>query len=222
MSDAKGMPTYVVLDVSKSMAAHEKLLNKTLGNILNALFTSPRIAEFIQLSIVTFATRPNLVLKMTELQSLRHMPTVRCGGSTRFAPLFDLLRARIEYDLPLLRRKGVAVMRPVVFLLTDGAPSDRPDGAWEAAHARLVDRDWKPHPHIIGYGFGDAVETVLRRMSTLQTYMATGEHADTGEALAEAMSTMLNSMVASAAARELRIPENVRGYRSIPEEYVEQ
>ncbi|GAA2432502.1 hypothetical protein GCM10010191_53170 [Actinomadura vinacea] len=221
MSENKGMPTYVVLDTSKSMAEHESLLNRTLGNILNKLFTSPRFAEFIQLSILTFSAQPNLVLKMTELQNLRHMPTVRCGGSTRFAPMFEMLRARVEHDLPMLRRQGVTVMRPVVFLLTDGAPSDRPDGAWEAAHKRLVDPAWKPHPHIISYGFGDAVESILRRMSTLQTYLATGELADAGEALDEAMSAMLNSMVASAAAQELRIPENVRGYRSIPEEYVE-
>ncbi|MFD0853104.1 hypothetical protein ACFQ07_12765, partial [Actinomadura adrarensis] len=122
MTDAKGMPTYVVLDVSKSMTEHEELLNKTLGNILNTLFSSPRIAEFIQLSILTFASRPSLVLKMTELQELRRIPTVTCAGSSRFAPMFDMLRARIEHDLPLLRRQGYAVLRPVVFLLTDGAP----------------------------------------------------------------------------------------------------
>jgi uncharacterized protein YegL len=220
MNDIKGMPTYVVLDTSKSMKDHERLLNDTLGNILNTLFQKPRISEFIQLSIITFNTMPSLVLKMTELRSLERVPTITCGGSTKFAPVFDLLRARIEADLPNLRRAGISVLRPVVFLLTDGAPSDRPDGTWEAAHARLIDPGWKPHPQIISYGFGAAVESIVCRMSTVQTFIADSDE-DHGEALAQAMSTMLNSLVASAAAEDLRIPENVKGYRTISNEPLE-
>lgn len=217
MTETRGMPTYLVLDVSKSMQVHDRLLNETLGNILNTLFQKPRISEFIHLSIITFSTRPSLLLKMTELRTLRRIPKITCAGATNFAPVFDLLRARIDADLPVLRRSGVAVLRPVVFLLTDGAPSDRPQSAWEEAHARLVDPSWKPHPQIIAYGFGEAVESIITRMSTVQTFMADGSE-DNAEALAEAMSTMLNSLVASASAKDLRIPENVRGFRTISNE----
>jgi uncharacterized protein YegL len=214
MTQTNGMPTYVVLDVSRSMQAHEPLLNETLGNILNALYQKPRISEFIQLSIITFSTKPEVVLKMTELRSLDYVPKIVCGGATNFAPLFDLLRARIETDLPNLRAGGFAVLRPVVFLLTDGAPTDRPDDEWEEAHARLIDKDWKYHPHIITYGFGEAVESIVVRMATKVSYMAAADE-DNSDALTTILSTMLNSLVSSAAAGELELPENVASFRTI-------
>lgn len=221
MTQTNGMPTYVALDVSKSMQPHEALLNETVGDLLNTLYQKPRISEFIQLSIITFSTRPEVVLKMTELRSLDHVPKIVCGGATNFAPLFDLLRARIQTDLPNLRASGFAVLRPVVFLLTDGAPSDRPDGEWEKAHAQLIDKDWKYHPHVITYGFGEAVESIVARMATKVSYMAAANE-DNSEALATIMSTLLNSLVSSAAAGHLELPENVRGCRTIdPNDHID-
>lgn len=217
MTGTKGMPTYVVLDVSTSMRDYELLLNESLIRVLDTLFKKPRISEFIQLSILTFSTEPNVVLRMTELRGLQRIPKITCGGATNFGKVFDLLHERIDADLPLLQRSGFDVLRPIVFLFTDGAPTDRPQGSWRQAHSRLTDPDWAPHPHILCYGFDQAVESILRDMCTIQSYIADGsrEHA---EALAEAMETMLNSVVASASAKELRIPENVRGYRTISSE----
>lgn len=215
------MPTYVVLDTSKSMEPHESLLNTTLAKIINTLYASPRIAEFIHLSIVTFSTAPHVVLPMREIAKLTRMPAVKCRGATNFGPAFELLRDRIELDIPAMSAAGVQVLRPVIFLLTDGAPSDRPASRWEESLKDLLDPGWRPHPHIITYGFGDAVEEVLKRMSTLAAYIADGDRPDDGEALATALSSLLNSLVASAQARQLRLPENVDGYRSIPLEPVD-
>jgi uncharacterized protein YegL len=218
----KGLPTYVVLDVSRSMREFEQQLNKMLGKIIKTLYLEPRISEFVQLSIITFSSQPSVVVKMTELTKMKQMPTLRCAGGTNFAPLFELLHDQINIDIPILQAKGFNVMRPVIFLLTDGAPSDRPQDAWEAPHRALVDPDWPRHPRIIGFGFGGAVEAVMRRMSTVHTYMADPALGDAGDALSEAMNSMLNTMVASAKARELRLPNEVAGYRVLSEEYVEQ
>lgn len=218
----KGMPTYVVLDVSRSMQEFEHLLNETLGKIIRTLYLNPRISEFVHLSIITFSSQPSVVVKMMELTRMKQMPTVSCQGGTNFGPLFELLYDQINIDIPVLQAKGYSVLRPVVFLLTDGAPSDRPEHAWEGPHRALVDPGWKRHPHIIGFGFGGAVEAIMRRMCTVQTYMADPALGDSTDALSEAMSGMLNTMVASAKARELRLPNEVAGYRVLSEEYVEQ
>ncbi|TDC66110.1 hypothetical protein E1200_17315 [Actinomadura sp. GC306] len=218
----KAMPTYIALDVSKSMAQHEDLLNETLAKIVKELYLNPRVSEFVHLSIVAFSAEPTVVVKMTELTRMRQMPVLRCHGGTRFGPLFDLLRDRIDIDVPLLQEHGYSVLRPVVFLLTDGAPTDRPTTAWQEPHQALVDPDWRRHPRIISFGFGEAVEEILRRMSTVQTYMADPALGDAAAALPEAMNGMLSSMVATAQARELRLPNEVAGYRVLSEEYVEQ
>ncbi|MEO5876502.1 MAG: hypothetical protein ABIS86_17985 [Streptosporangiaceae bacterium] len=214
-SRGKGMPTYVVLDVSGSMKAHQDLLNDTLAKIVNTLYLSPRIAEFIHLSIITFSTTPNVVLRMTGIKDLRSLPTVDCKGVTNFGPTFRLLRERIEVDLPHLAAEGVTVLRPVIFLLTDGAPSDTPADAWAEPLRALTDREWKPYPHIITYGFGAAVVSVLSRMSTLAAYVADGDCVSNSEALSSALSSLLNSLVASAQFQDLRLPEEVRGFRSL-------
>ncbi|MFI0480848.1 VWA domain-containing protein [Actinomadura sp. 9N215] len=218
----KGMPTYLALDVSRSMRKHEDLLNETLAKIINTLYLNPRVSEFVHLSIVTFAAEPTVVVRMTELTKMRQMPVLRCEGATKFGPLFTLLRDRIDMDVPLLQDQGYSVVRPVVFLLTDGAPADRPTSAWQEPHRALVDPEWKRHPRVISFGFGDAVEAVVRRMSTVQTYMADPALGDATSALPEAMNGMLSSMVASVQARELRLPNEVAGYRVLPEEYVEE
>ncbi|QKW38283.1 hypothetical protein HUT06_33315 [Actinomadura sp. NAK00032] len=218
----KGLPTYIALDVSKSMQIHEALLNETLAKIIKELYLNPRVDEFVHLSVVTFSSAPNVVVRMTHLKRMRQMPVLRCHGGTNFGPLFQLLRDRIDIDVPLLQEKGYSVLRPVVFLLTDGAPTDRPDTAWREPHRALVDPEWRRHARIISFGFGDAVEDVLRGMSTVETYMADPALGDPARALPEAMNAMLGTMVASMQARELRLPDDVAGYRAMSEDYVEQ
>ncbi|MEV5749771.1 hypothetical protein AB0L00_18280 [Actinoallomurus sp. NPDC052308] len=218
---SQGLPTYLVLDVSKSMKVHEQLLNETLVHILNTLYEAPRISEFVQLSIVTFATRPHLVLGMTEISKLTGLPKVECRGSTYFAPLFELLHDQIELDLPRLIARGVRPLRPVVFLLTDGAPADCPPERWENAFEALTDRSWRPHPHVITYGFGEAVETVLKRIATAAAFIADPHQGTDTTALTAALSNMLNSLVATAQAQTLQVPQEVSGYRSLPLDYIE-
>jgi uncharacterized protein YegL len=216
----KGMPTYLILDISQSMSEHQTVLNDMLSEILVTLYKNPRISEFVHLSIITFNAQPHVVLKMTELSKLRRRPELNCRGTTNFAPMFELLRDRIDIDVPLLQTKGYSVLRPVVFLLTDGAPSDR-DNAWIKPHSVLIDKEWPRHPRVIGFGFGEAVEEILRKMAPFRTYMADPGQGTNTQALSEAMSGMLNTMVASAKARELRLPNEIAGFYSAPEEFVE-
>ncbi|GGS64093.1 VWA domain-containing protein [Nonomuraea spiralis] len=217
----QGLPTYLVLDVSKSMKPHESLLNRTLEDIVNTLYSSPRVSEFVHLSILTFSTRPHVVLAMTEISGLTGLPVVECRGSTYFGPLFETLRDRIELDLSGLTTRGVRPLRPVVFLLTDGAPADNPAQRWVDAFEALTDPRWRPHPHVITYGFGEAVEAVLRRMATVAAFIAEPGAATDTEAITSALNTMLNSLVATAAGDALQIPERVAGFREVPLDHVE-
>jgi uncharacterized protein YegL len=213
----KGLPTYLVLDTSGSMTPHERMLNNTLMDIYDTIDTSPQVAEFIHLSVISFNTQPHVVTAMEDLDDVQSLPTVSCGGMTNFGLMFELVRGRIEADVRAMASKGLKVLRPVVFLLTDGVPSD-PD--WQDQLAELTDRSWKTHPNIITYGFGDAREDVLGRIANIAAYAAE-KGADNRAALSEALTSMLSSLVASAKTHDFEVPQVVKGYRSIPVEYVD-
>jgi uncharacterized protein YegL len=119
---------------------------------------------------------------------------------------------RIDVDVDALNQQGMAVLRPVVFLLTDGAPTD-PE--WLDAFHRLVGRSWKRYPHVITYGFGAANGDVLGKVATAGAFLADrGVSQDT--ALLEAMGNLLNSLVASSRAGEMQIPRRATGFTSQP------
>lgn len=214
----KGLPTYLVLDTSGSMEPHQQLLNDTLMHIYDTIDVSPQVSEFIHLSVISFNTQPHVVMTMEDLDDVQNLPTVSCGGMTNFGLMFELVRNRIEADVRAMANKGLRVLRPVVFLLTDGIPSDDP--GWQDQLAELTDRSWKTYPNIITYGFGAARESVLGRIANIAAYAAE-EGVDNRAALAEALTSMLNSLVASARTQDFQVPEKVKGYRSIPVEYVD-
>lgn len=214
----QGLPTYVVLDTSGSMKPYENMLNETLMHIYDTMDTSPQVSEFVHLSVISFNTQPHVVVAMEELDELQNLPVVNCYGKTNFGLMFELVRERIESDIPAMARKGLRVLRPVVFLLTDGKPSDEPE--WREGLEELTDRDWKAHPNIITYGFGEAKEEILGRIANIAAFAAE-KGVDNRTALARALASLLNSLVASAKKKQFQIPEEVEGYRSIPIEYVD-
>lgn len=219
---AKGLPCYLVLDTSASMSPYERLLNETLRDIYDTLITSPQMMEFIHLSILAFNTRPSVIAGMISIDALDKVPVVSCGGNTNYAPMFDLVRQRIDIDVPNLAEARINVLRPVVFLLTDGEPTDESSQEWQEALRRLTDDEWRRHPHMITYGFGTASDSVLTAVGKKAAYAAE-ERTSNSEALILALSSMLNSMVTSARSRQFQLPNSVQGMRTLTppkDEYV--
>ncbi len=221
-----GLPVYVVLDTSSSMKDFEDLLNDTLESIHQTIVTSPQVQEFVHLSVLSFNSQAHVVTAMMDIDSIQSLPVVNCSGRTNFGPMLRLVRARIESDVPELGGRGIGVLRPLVFILTDGAPTDEkdfPDDHWQDYLDELIDPHWKPHPNIITYGFGHARESVLKRLSTVAAFVAEqgGDTDHNKEALKNAMNSLLNSMVASAESHTIQVPEHVKGYRSMPLDFVQ-
>jgi uncharacterized protein YegL len=213
----KCLPTYLVIDVSASMRPHQNALNNTLRKLHTTLAGSPRVSEFAHMSIIAFSTQPWLVIEMVDMEVVDRMPEVRCDGATNYGPVFDLVRQRVDVDLPMLNAQGKAVLRPCVFFLTDGEPTD---AGWEPALDRLTDPRWGRRPHLIAYGFGAASDAVLRRVGTKGAFAADGS-AEPDEALSRAISSLLNTLVASARSEEMHVPTSAAGFRAIPIEIVE-
>jgi uncharacterized protein YegL len=215
---AKCLPTYLVVDTSTSMAEHQELLNGLVDHLVDAVGNSPRVAEFAHMSIITFNTAPHLVLPMSDMERVDHLPDIACHGATNYGPMFRLLKVRIDTDVQDLRDgAGRAVLRPAVFILTDGEPTDR---AWATDFEDLTDQQWRRRPHIISFGFGAANPTVLGKIATKAAFLA--ETAATErDAIMIMITSLLKSLVASASAAEFTIPSRVDGYERVPIEYVD-
>jgi uncharacterized protein YegL len=213
----KCLPTYLVIDVSSSMQPYQELLNGTLQQLHGSLVNSPRVSEFAHMSIIAFSTQPFVVIEMVDMECVPQMPEVMCQGATNYGAAFDLVRLRIDHDLDALNGQNRAVLRPCVFFLTDGAPTDKD---WQRSFDQLTNSAWKRHPHVITYGFGAAAEQVLARVATKAAFIADGS-GDQQEALTAAINSLLNSLVSSARTEEMQIPVQAPGYRSIAVEYMD-
>jgi uncharacterized protein YegL len=215
---SKCLPTYLVIDTSRSMEKDEQVLNDTVDYVFDKVDNSPRVSEFAHISIITFNTDAHLVLEMADIEQVDQLPLIKCGGATSYGKMFQLVKERIDIDVEKLNAGGSrAVLRPAVFILTDGGPTD-PN--WASQFDALTDPGWRRRPHIITYGFGQANAAVLGKISTMAAFMAENIASDE-DAIATALMSLLNTLVASAGAEELRIPEQVDGYIRVPLEYMD-
>jgi uncharacterized protein YegL len=200
------------------MEQHEKLLNDTIEHVFTTVGDSPQVAEFAHISIITFSTDAHLVLEMSDIETVDQLPMIGCHGSTSYGKMFKLVRQRIDADVErLARNAGRAVLRPAVFILTDGEPTDK---EWSSAFGALIDPGWRRRPHIISYGFGAANEAVLGRIATKAAFLANQVDSEK-EAIVSMLTSLLKTLVHSASAQELKIPVDVPGYKSIPIEFVD-
>jgi uncharacterized protein YegL len=212
----KCLPTYLVFDTSYSMLQFQKVLNDTVEELYNTLAASPSVGEFAHVSIVNFNEDAQVVVEMTDLGELQALPQFTCGGRTNYGKAFRLLRDRIEHDVPALLAQGKAVLRPAVFFMTDGLPSDKD---WHAAFTSLVDKSWPRYPHVITYGFGEAKPEVLAKVATKAAFLANEQTTDKS-AITKVLANMVRTLVASAKAEHLRIPDELDGFTSVPLDYM--
>lgn len=211
------LPTYLLIDTSSSMSPFTQLVNDSLQHIHDTVVTAPAVSEFAHMSLISFNTEAHLLLEMTDLEILTALPRLVCSGMTNYGRAFDLVRERIDADLPALTAAGKQCFRPAVFVITDGAPSD--GNEWEPAFDRLTDPSWPRHPHVITFGVGQASKEVLAKIATTKAFIAE-ESIKQDRALAEALASLLNSLVSSAEHQRFMVPDEVEGFTSVPLEYI--
>jgi uncharacterized protein YegL len=206
------------------MSPYEDVLNETIESLYDELITSPRISEFAYVSIISYNSAAEVVLEMTDLQTMNALPQLGCGGVTNFTEAIRLLRQRIEVDVPRLTSAGREVLRPVAFFLTDGQPTNdegQLTDSWKPEFASLVDKSYRRHPNVVPFGYGGATAAVVTEISTIQGAAFVAKDTATGDALRKIMTALLNSLAASARDNALRLPTQVEGFIQVSPDVVE-
>lgn len=125
MSDfTRRLPVYLLLDCSGSMVGEPmEAVRQGVKALLSELRGDPQALETAWLSVITFASRARQIIPLTELILFRE-PELNAGGATA---LGGALRVLIECVRTEVRRASPTQKgdwRPLVFILTDGAPTD--------------------------------------------------------------------------------------------------
>jgi uncharacterized protein YegL len=125
-------------------------------------------------------------------------------------------------DVDQLKGGGREVLRPVVFVLTDGQPTNadgEPSDEWRAGYGRLVDPTWGRHANVVPFGFGDATIDVIKQIATVAGAAFLAKDPDNPNALKKIFASLLRTLVASAQNSKLQLPEEIDGFVAVNKEF---
>lgn len=118
------LPVYLLLDTSGSMFGEPiEAVRNGLQVLLSSLRSDPYALETVYLSVITFDSTARQVSPLTELMSFRE-PTLNANGCTALGGALQLLCDCIDKDLIKGTSETKGDWRPLVFLMTDGSPTD--------------------------------------------------------------------------------------------------
>ncbi|MBR4211635.1 MAG: VWA domain-containing protein [Oscillibacter sp.] len=115
------LPVYLMVDCSGSMKGDPiKKARAGLDSILSALLADPAAVRCVYLSVITFGNEAKTLTPLTPLLDFKapDLSVPPDGGGSFLGAAFELLEERVLQEL----RKDD--WPPLVFLLTDGKPSD--------------------------------------------------------------------------------------------------
>jgi uncharacterized protein YegL len=100
--------------------------------LLADLRGDPQAVETAYLSVITFSSSAQQVCPLTELLAFQE-PNLDASGSTAFGEALTLLEQRVDAEVRKTTQQQKGDWKPLVFLMTDGQPTD----SWEAAADRI-------------------------------------------------------------------------------------
>jgi uncharacterized protein YegL len=120
------LPVYLLVDTSGSMRGERiAAVNNGLQSLVSRLRQDPFALESVHISIITFDLEVKQVLPLTALEDLQ-LPEIVTpeSGPTNMGAALELLLAKCSVEVRLGSADAKGDWRPLVFLMTDGKPSD--------------------------------------------------------------------------------------------------
>jgi uncharacterized protein YegL len=154
------LPVYLVLDVSGSMSGEPiEAVRNGVQMLVSSLRQDPYALETAFLSVITFNDQAAQVVPLTELTSFQP-PDLHAGGGTGLGSALDLLCQRIAAEVQTGSAEVKGDWKPVVFLMTDGEPTD----SYKSAAASL--KGSKSMGLVVGCGVGPGANLQVLREVT--------------------------------------------------------
>jgi uncharacterized protein YegL len=150
---SRRLPVYILADRSGSMSGEAIVsVNQGLQFLKNDLEDEPRAVETVWISVISFGGKATVDVPLTELMAY-NPPTLYAEGSTPMGEAMRLLNQAIDHDVVLSSGQHTGDYRPLIFLFTDGEPTDD----WRSAARELKARTQAKTANIVAVGCGPSV-----------------------------------------------------------------
>ena len=209
---SRRLPVYILIDSSESMIGEAiDAVQKRVELMISTLRRDPYALEMAAISIISFNGKATVLTPLTELYQFK-TPHIRLGAGTSLGAAFDLLSARIRLEVVKTTETRRGDYRPIVFLLTDGVPTDD----WNAAYDRFC--AIKPRPaKIYALGCGEDVDYALLEKISDVAYRIDAENAEELPSILKKVFVWISASVQSASQSvggtnpedQIDLPENV-------------
>ena len=118
------LPVYLLLDTSGSMYGEPiEAVKNGVQTLISTLRSDPYALETAYLSIITFNSTAQQITPLTELAAIQQ-PNIDAGGCTALGGALELLAKKVDSEITKTTAEVKGDWRPLVFLMTDGEPTD--------------------------------------------------------------------------------------------------
>ncbi len=209
---SRRLPVYLLLDVSGSMQGDPiEAVRHGVRALISELRGDPQALETAYLSVITFNSSARQVTPLTELMLFKE-PQLSAGGATALGAALRLLADCIKSEVRKSTETQKGDWRPLVFILTDGAPTDD----WREAAAVL--KTTKPANIIACAAGAYADTTVLKEITECVLMMNTLSAGDLAQFFAWVSSSvkMSSKSLDAKPGANIELPPPPQGFVIVP------
>lgn len=150
------LPIYFLIDVSESMVGQPiEQVQDGMRTIIQDLRTNPYALETVFVSIIGFAGKAHMITGLTELYKF-YPPKLPVGGGTSLGSALTLLMDDMDRSLVKTTATTKGDWKPIVFLFTDGNPTD----GYQAAFKRW-NESYRNRCNLVAISLGDNVNMLI-------------------------------------------------------------
>jgi uncharacterized protein YegL len=164
---SRRLPVYLVLDTSGSMRGEPiQALRVGVQSLVSSLRQDPHALESVFLSIITFDAKAQVICPLTSLEDFQ-LPVIDCpqSGPTMTGAALELLCKCVDREVRINTQDEKGDWRPLVFLMTDGSPSDT------AQYAQMITEvQRRPFASVIACAAGGRAKVEPLRQLTENVY----------------------------------------------------